>query len=377
MIALLPLRRDRIHGRIYKNGNHYVRWSGKRTNKWCIIHNKIFRNCLKCNVSMRCPHTIGRHKRKCIICTPSIECIHRPGKLKSTCVKCRPSNECIHRPGSLKKDCIRCSPSMACPHYPNKRKSNCFKCTPSNECPHIRGRLKFKCIKCTPSIECVHRPGRLKANCIKCKPSSFCSCGVLIQNCPKCCNQEFLYNRFCVLCGKHRVKRSRRSGVCAKCDPDMPIRLEHVVKNYIFPKLPPTSADDNIITGISCSESRRRADAAWVLEDRIVQLEIDENNGHSGREVSCELSKMDSSKWGLHPDDQFKTMIFIRFNPTTDTDEELNIRCEVLVKNVLKYLSCDIDNSLKITVVYLFYPSNNKHLAAAKNKKEYFNVVVN
>ena len=141
------------------------------------------------------------------------------------------------------------------------------------------------------------------------------------------------------------------------------------MKNLILPQLPPPSANDSQLT--DCGEDKRRADLIWIGQDRVVQIEIDEDE-HKNRSVDCELGKIDSSKWGLHPEDQCKPMFFIRFNPDgCETEEEFHQRCTYLVSVVKKHLTMEVSNTLKTHVCYLYYSDNNKHLLAAKEKEQF------
>lgn len=198
------------------------------------------------------------------------------------------------------------------------------------------------------------------------------------SNCPKCCPINLRFTRFCLICAEHSVKSRRYGtpGVCAKCDKTIPERIEHKVKNHIIPKLPITSSNDSQLSGKICGEAKRRADMLWIGQDRVIQVEIDENE-HKSRSVSCEMSKIDSSKWGLHVDDQCKPMFFIRFNPDgCKTEEEFYQRCDQLVISVKKYLQIPIHDDLKTRVIYMYYSDDNKHLLAT-SYNEHFIVEIN
>lgn len=147
-------------------------------------------------------------------------------------------------------------------------------------------------------------------------------------------------------------------------------RIEHVVKEYIMKRLPPPSGNDSRLTGSACGESLRRADLLWIGVRVVVQVEIDENE-HKDRSVSCELAKMDASKWGLHADHQTKPTFFIRFNPDGCDREELYRRCDRLIEQIEQCLSGREKNDLTTEVMYMYYSKDSKHVRAAKEKAQF------
>ena len=217
---------------------------------------------------------------------------------------------------------------------------------------------------------CEHK--RQRSHCKECGGGSICEHKRLRSQCKECCPVELQYVRFCHVCGEHKVNRKYGTpGVCVQCDKTIPERIEHKVKNYLLTKLPPPSANDNQLTGTECGESKRRADLIWIGHDRVIQVEIDEDE-HKSRTVDCELAKMDSSKWGLHPEDQCKPMVFVRFNPDgCQSEEEFEQRCLHLVSVVEQHLTMQMSNTLKTHVLYLYYSDTNKHLLAAKEKENF------
>ena len=255
---------------------------------------------------------------------------------------------------------------LFCEH--KRQRSHCKECGGGSICEHKRQR--YQCKECGGSSICEHK--RRRSRCKECGGSSICEHKRQRSICKECCPAELQYVRFCHVCGEHKVNRKYGTpGVCVQCDKTIPERIEHKVKNYLLTKLPPPSANDNQLTGTECGESKRRADLIWIGHDRVIQVEIDEDE-HKSRTVDCELAKMDSSKWGLHPEDQCKPMVFVRFNPDgCQSEEEFEQRCLHLVSVVEQHLTMQMSNTLKTHVLYLYYSDTNKHLLAAKEKEHF------
>tara|TARA_R110002074_G_scaffold363848_1_gene537217 strand:- start:33 stop:959 length:927 start_codon:yes stop_codon:yes gene_type:complete len=264
--------------------------------------------------------------------------------------------------------CKDCHGSGICVH--DKFKATCRECDGSSFCEH--DRRKSTCKDCDGSGICVH--DRLKAQCRECGGSSFCEHDKRRYDCPDCCPSDQRFKRFCRICGIKKTNRPSR--ICLSCDETTIERIEYTVKNYILPKLQPPSSNDSQLSGKICDEATRRADILWIGQDRVIQVEIDEHE-HKDREVLCELSKMDSSKWGLHVDDQCKPMFFARFNPDGClTDEEFHDRCNHLVNTIQSCFERKVTpDNLKPQVIYMYYSENNKHLLAAR-EKEHFTVII-
>ena len=165
-------------------------------------------------------------------------------------------------------------------------------------------------------------------------------------------------------------------GSCAGCDKNKPPRMEHIVRDKIEGpiKLPPTMRDSKLIGGEACASDRTRPDLCWVLEDRIIHVEIDEHS-HEDREVSCELKKLDSANWGLS-DFGLKHLPTwtIRFNCSEYDGRRISLdaRCKALVHVVNGLLKCPLTvwDPLRLNVSYMFYHSKSqKHIEAAKESK--------
>ena len=336
----LPNKINRVKGRKYIFERKIVIWSGKIL--WCK-HKRQRSQCKDCGGSSICEHK--RQRFRCKDCGGSSICEH--GRRRSQCKDCGGSSICEH--GRQRSQCKDCGGSSLCEH--KRQRSRCKDCGGSSLCEH----------------------GRRRSQCKDCGGSSICEHGRQRSQCKDCCPAELQYERFCHVCGEKEAKRRKYGtpGVCAQCDESIPERIEHKVKDYLLSKLPPPSANDNKLTGTECGESKRRADLVWIGQDRVIQVEIDEDE-HKNRSVDCELAKMDSSKWGLHYEDQCKPMVFVRFNPDgCQTEEEFCQRCSHLVCVVEQHLTMQMSNTLKTRVCYLYYSDTNKHLLAA-NEKEHF-----
>jgi hypothetical protein len=145
------------------------------------------------------------------------------------------------------------------------------------------------------------------------------------------------------------------------------------VWDAIKKRLPEPSSRDNVLTGASCGEKGRRADVSWVASDRVVFLEIDEHS-HSGRSVSCELAKMDDTKWGLARDLQCTFTVFVRLNPDLQPGSvaSFDARCDDAVDAVNGWIHRDISdlNPRKPHVEFLHYgDAGMKHMEAARESE--------
>jgi len=183
--------------------------------------------------------------------------------------------------------------------------------------------------------------------------------------------------RFCSLCGSIRLSGLRRHiGLCAGCDEGVKRRIEYVVWDKIEPFVKePTIRDNKLIGGAACDSARTRPDVCWVLDDRIVHVEIDEDS-HEDREIACELKKLDSGNWGLsdHELEHLPTWT-VRFN-CSDYDGRkigLDARCEKLVElinHLLETPDLTTWEALATNVTYMYYHSKSqKHIDAARAAK--------
>ena len=98
----------------------------------------------------------------------------------------------------------------------------------------------------------------------------------------------------------------RTRDTCATCDKNGKKRIEHVVMEAIKGSIHhPWSAIDQKGQSVRVANCKtlgdcsfRRPDCVWLGADRVVHLEVDENS-HADREVSCELTKVDDTAWGV------------------------------------------------------------------------------
>ena len=151
-----------------------------------------------------------------------------------------------------------------------------------------------------------------------------------------------------------------------------------MIKDRLFR---PSIADDQVLGGKACHESRTRPDLCWILPDRIVHLEIDEHS-HVDYEVACELKKNDAANWGFDTREDHRPTVMVRFNPNEYDKRNVSLeeRCDALV-DVLNRLFindtagagwCDTVTNL----IYMFYHSkSDKHIEAARNAKDNMHVL--
>jgi hypothetical protein len=152
-----------------------------------------------------------------------------------------------------------------------------------------------------------------------------CTHGRQRRQCTECVSIEevFRSKRFCRLCTSKLLSARRvRSGMqfCAGCDDSVPERIETVVVKKLLEILKeyPPSAIDNVVLGKCATDSenkKHRPDLAWVLDDRIIIIEIDENGGHPNYEATCEMARMSRIVETLQIEHGFVPVIFLRFNP--------------------------------------------------------------
>jgi hypothetical protein len=189
--------------------------------------------------------------------------------------------------------------------------------------------------------------------------------------------QALCSKNFCNICTTTMLSTTRiHIGICAGCDKNKPPRMEHIVRDKIEShiKIQPTMRDNKFIGGEACASDRTRPDLCWVLEDRIIHVEIDEHS-HEDREVSCELKKLDSANWGLS-DFGLKHLPTwtIRFNCSEYDGRRISLdaRCNALVHVINRLLERPLTvwDPLRLNVSYMFYHSKSqKHIEAAKESK--------
>lgn len=168
--------------------------------------------------------------------------------------------------------------------------------------------------------------------------------------------------------------RRQEKRLCASCDPLTPPRLEHIVKASLN-VTPPTYSDNKFLGGEGTAADKTRPDLCWVLRDRVVHVEIDEDS-HADRQVECELKKLDSANWGLSTTKEHKKPCWvIRFNCSAYDGGHYPLKkrikiLEVLIKRKLTEPLKGWDR-LRTNVCYLFYHTcGSKHITAAKNAAE-------
>ena len=120
-------------------------------------------------------------------------------------------------------------------------------------------------------------------------------------------------------------------------------------------EFPYSSVDKNVIAIRDCG-GKERPDVVWDLPDRIVILEIDEDQ-HDGRQCVCEQARMIniSQAFGC------ERTIWIRFNPDAFKSNasrkwsSANKR-HLFLKQWLQWsFSVDLTSLSTISVIYLFF----------------------
>jgi hypothetical protein len=151
--------------------------------------------------------------------------------------------------------------------------------------------------------------------------------------------------------------------------------MEHIVRGLIKPVIEPTYQDNKLIGGNACGADKTRPDLCWVLEDRVLHVEIDEHS-HDDREVGCELKKIDSASWGLadYGFEHLPTWI-LRFNPSKYDGRRIGLdaRCKTLTECINRLLVGPVAfwDPLRTNVSFLFYNSTGlMHIEAAQRAEE-------
>ena len=205
---------------------------------------------------------------------------------------------------------------LLCEH--GRQKTHCKDCGGSAFCEH--GRQKAHCKDCGGSCICEH--GRRKSHCKDCGGSMICEHGRQKHVCADCLSIEDIIRskNKCNACGAGIKNKRQAVGLCANCDHIVRERIELQARRLILKHMPYpynrkenwSALDTRMIGGESCNTGRRRPDAMMVLEDRVIGIEIDESS-HCGRELSCEIAKLDDHRWGVGED--AKPAVCIRLNP--------------------------------------------------------------
>jgi hypothetical protein len=332
--------------------------------------------------------------------TSGLLCAERKVNRKSASVRCS------HGRASRGYACRECKRDGTggkgiCPH--DKPRTQCRACNGVSFCEH--DRLRAFCRKCKGSAICCHnkfRPhcracggvafcihNRQRAICIDCKGKNLCKHNRQRIQCIECQPLEMLLKKknFCNACGIVQISRNKSltTGFCASCDSTKNTRTEVLVRDRVLARMPPPSAVDNtLVGGKHCNEARRRPDLAWVGSDRIVMLEIDEHS-HEDREPSCEIAKLDSTRWGVSngfTKEQHIAVITVRMNPdecnTNRMAPKFDARCQRTADLLTFYIGCALSvlDPLRANVHYLFYHSKgDKHIEAARACHDNINVI--
>ena len=337
-------------------------------------HNKFRHHCIVCSKTEFCEH--GKQKRSCKLCGGSSICVHN--KSRYTCKECDGKGICRHK--RVRTHCRVCDVKSYCSH--GRKERLCVECKGAGICDH--GVIRYTCRPCGGHGICSH--GRIAYTCRPCGGAGVCQHDRLRHACKDCLTVEQMLRskRWCVVCLNTALgsNRTRFGGmVCAKCDPAVLPRIEHVVRDQLAMAYlsqhgvsmpPPSIADDQHLATqkVQCAtDHSRRPDLVWASADRIIHLEIDENS-HGGNPVPCELAKLDESNHGVSG--PHRTTLFIRFNPdVSPCGTPLSDRIARLATILQRCFSDTAVTSpalcpMRANVMYLYYGSGGeKHRSAA------------
>lgn len=132
-------------------------------------------------------------------------------------------------------------------------------------------------------------------------------------------------------------------------------QLEIMVKEYLdqHPRLHMYSYYDQTLP---CASNRRKPDFVWLIDDRVVILEVDEN-AHRYYEKSCEIARITE----LHEQGQGKPLFLVRFNPKKRLLSDMASKVEeCLDRRVVNLL----------TVEFVGYPQKREYDAVEEITQE-------
>ena len=275
-----------------------------------------------------------------------------------------------------------------------KTPTHCTQC-----CKNLEGYvdLKHKKCPCGKTASWGKEGTKTRTHCTQCcknlegyvdLKNKKCPCGIAMNNCTKCNPLEVLLKRKtrCNGCGC-QINGTTRTEYCATCKPKAKKREEYLVWDMIKARLPEPDIspyNKKPIAGITqqdkkvCSvDHKRYPDVMWSRLDRIMHLEIDEDS-HSDRETSCELAKVDESKFGAKGG--LLPSITLRFNPSAFDGGRFSLeyKADRLVEQLKFHMTNPIENyqPYQPNVEFLFYHSKSqKHIDAAKKSLNVVGVI--
>lgn len=249
---------------------------------------------MKCGGSQICEHK--RQRQKCVNCGGSQICEHK--RQRYQCVDCGGSQICVHK--RRRARCIECGGSDICEH--KRRRERCVQCEGSGICEHKRHR--FACVECEGPGICEHK--RLRNQCVDCKPLDHIN------------NSEY----FC----KCMNRKKPQMMFCKTCANGFSQRIEHTIGEVFKAANLIPSLDAYNMIGNTCSGERKMfADFVFCSPTLVVVVEVDEEKGHSNRDVSCELSRALDIPFSLnefHEDGMKRPVVVIRFSPDKDVGDD-------------------------------------------------------
>jgi hypothetical protein len=273
-------------------------------------HGKRRSRCADCGGGEICEHRIIRGN--CIECNGSQICEHK--KQRSICIECNGSQICKHK--KVKYYCLECEGNGICEH--KKQRFNCVECGGSQICEHNVN--KQKCGICRGSAYCIH--DKIKSNCFDCEGSQICEHKKRKRRCKLCDGVDLCKTPLC-----ESIKHPLYEGHCFYCYvhlfPDKPTvrnykTKEKSVTDYILDLFPEFDwVHDKSIKNLQGGCHNRRPDLLLDLGDRVIVIEVDENQ-HNNYDSSCENSRT----MQISEDIGHRPLILIRFNPDSYRDKK-------------------------------------------------------
>ena len=332
--------------------------------KTLCIHNKIKLHCYKCCQDDVCKHNQNKYECKDCNITKIKVCTHNQNKYECKDCNITKFEVCTHQ--KQKAFCIECRGSQICIH--EKRKAYCKECKGSQICIH--DKLKTNCKECKGSQVCIHN--KIKQNCLECGGSRYCIHKIYKGMCRICDDKLLCKNKLCKITGM-----TKYNDYCVRCYINLNddniretnyLTKEINVSNFILTNFNQYKWSLNL----RIKSIKRRPDLLLELDDRILIIEIDENQ-HQWYDKDYEKNRISDFLNYFST----KPIIFIYFNP----DEYINMTgtkiksCWYYDSNNLLYIN-DIDiwnirlNRLKETITYWI---NNKIKDKYNICKLYFN----
>ena len=231
---------------------------------------------------------------------------------------------------------------------------------------------------------------RVQGRCVECG-ASVCqtSRNTLSTRCPTHVQQQRDYTEsishmqpskrrhlsaYCGICGVFRVTSSQ-TRFCACCrqvrqqcvEYRWHKHLQEHMNRCALPCTLSTFGGRQAMGTRHCAEERLMfVDMAWLLDDRVIVAECDED-AHCKETPHCELSRMENMQFAVDHE-RVVPLVVLRFNPHDRMHKihaDFAKRVQFMWSRVLHYLQCDADQLPpfdRITVEYFNYPRHSPHV---------------